>query len=104
MKASSESGLWATVISRTGAETVVIKEQVSGHGCQVSDVRCQLLASLLLAVRSQASAPARGKRGGHRDLNHFREHEPVKSQLDRQRQGMSQRKQPAQASRKKHDV
>src|SRR6266478_6355739 len=116
MKASSESGLWATVISRTGAETVLIEFTILGANfSETAEYRrgvprlrrqrprpvpweTQDAASLLQRtsrLRRKPTVPARGKPRSHQDLNDLREQEPVQSPLDRQRQRVSQREEPA---------
>src|SRR6266404_8031805 len=118
MKASSESGLWATVISRTGAETILIEFTILGANLQnYPDCRvetrlaasppvaaapgapweAQHASSLLQctsSLRRELTVPARCKPRGHQDLDDLCEREPVQSPLDRHRQGMSQHKQP----------
>src|SRR5258706_1542901 len=127
MKASSESGLWATAISRTGAETVLIGiinscmfDRLSSNAECGVETRLAASPSAVYVLgakgdaascvstfishwRRKAFVPASGKTGGHQGLDNFGEGEPVEAPLKRLRYRMSQHKKPAEASRKKHD-
>src|SRR5580692_5398766 len=97
MNASSESGLWATVISRTSLETLSPVVFAVSETAVIDYSKRS--AGLLLAP-----APARGDCRGEHYLYNFCGNEPVKSEICRFCQRVREQVQPAQASGKQKEL
>src|SRR6266568_3823829 len=93
MKASSESGLWATVISRTWPA-----EPLPG-ALAVSDTTVIMNSrNLLLDCVSCGAAPAIGNGGGEHYFDNFGGDEPVQAEVCGLRQRMGEDVEPGQPS------
>ena len=97
MKASSESGLCAMLISRVDAMPLAesLLSGASARSFQKVFRRnsCLLLADTLVSSRDS---------GSQHDLDHFREHEPVKAEACCLGERVGQHRQPRKASGEQH--
>src|SRR5271154_4728362 len=114
MNASSESGLCATVISRTGEDTVLIRFRKS---CSINfgaETNKTLARSLSKSSRRDAASrvshlsvkregpslrggflpPATSDCRSHQDLNDFRKNKPVKTIFDGKRSRVCEHSEP----------
>src|SRR5260370_32083803 len=126
MNASSESGLCATEISRTGEDTVLIRflnpVSISFSAKQTRLAPFKTLEEPLISRRDAAcrvsrhenktgqapslpgslSVPACGDNGRHQHLDDFRKNEPLESVLERQRSRVSKHGKPTESTCKEH--
>src|SRR6266446_2829539 len=112
MNASSESGLCATEISRTGADTVLIRflNPVLSTSL-LENIRRNAACRRLLprgktgpapSLHGSLLVPAGGDGGSHQHLDNFRKNEPVESVAERQRNRVREHGKPAESTREEH--
>src|SRR5271165_4315753 len=114
MKASSESGLWATVISRTFlAGMRAIRKSVQSKRKAGPSTRTEVLArdnntkirGLLctcLAKSWRCTAQTKGNRGCHHHLHDFRKKEGVQSEIRGTLPAMGHDGQPTESAREQY--
>src|SRR5215471_4722128 len=104
MNASSESGLWATVISRTADADALLRLMQPFSSPDEATMRPSLdLIRYALGLQPGSAPEANRQRGSCHDFNHFGKDEPVEPKPDGQAPGMGQRRQPAQSSHEQQD-
>src|ERR1700722_20722919 len=112
MNASSESGLCATVISRTGEDTVpirfrnpvlqdlapkifVLRYPLHQHHTWLRGTRAKsptrrsptIFNPIDWPSRRLPAVPASGDPSSHQHLNHFRKNKPIETELESERDG-----------------
>src|SRR5712671_1455094 len=117
MKASSESGLWATLISRTSADELLLEAlgdcSETTLMCETPTYRmscdeCALLCGLPCRRHARAlalfeSAPANCNRGGEHHFDHASGNKPIQPEMGRLCQRMRQKVKPSQTPGEQQD-